>query len=371
MKGKLRKMLAVGLSVITTVTAMSLPTVWAEGEGVDTGTGSGGSTYSGSPIEPPVAVMSESGVQLTKGTDYDLDYSNNTNVGTATITINFKGNYTGTRTTTFKIVAKAASTDDITIEDIADQTFTGSELKPEPVVKEGSTTLVKDTDYTLSWSDNTAQGTGTVTVTFIRNFSGTLTKQFTIGAKDVSTEAQFDPIADLTFTGSEITPKPVIKWSTFTLVEGTDYDLRYENNTAAGTATVYADFKGNYSGTASTTFQIVADALNNDKVTFSTIANQTYTGSALTPATTLTYGSVTLVEGTDYDLAYTNNVNVSDTPVVTATFKGNYSGTATTTFSIVPKDATNANDITIAPIADQTYTGSAITPEPVVKDTSR
>lgn len=369
MKGRFKKALAVGLSVVTTVMAMSLPTVMAEGE--SGGPTQEGSTYSGQPIEPDISVLSENGVQLTEGTDYDLSYENNTEVGTATINIDFKGNYSGRRTTTFEIVAKTASTDDITIDDIADQTFTGSEITPEPVVKEGSTTLVKDTDYTLSYSNNIAKGTGTVTVTFIRNFTGTLTKDFTIGAKDISTEAQFAAIDDATFTGSEITPKPVITWGSFTLVENTDYTLRYENNTAAGTATVYADFMGNYSGSASTTFEIVADALSNANVTFSTIANQTYTGSALTPATTLTYGSVTLVEGQDYDLNYASNVNVSDTPVVTATFKGNYSGTATTTFTIVPKDATNANDITIAPITDQTYTGSAITPKPVVTDTSR
>ena len=47
--------------------------------------------------------------------------------------------------------------------------------KPEPTVVYGQTTLVKDTDYTLSWSNNSSAGTGTVTVTGKGNYAGSVT----------------------------------------------------------------------------------------------------------------------------------------------------------------------------------------------------
>ena len=52
--------------------------------------------------------------------------------------------------------------------------------KPEPTVVYGQTTLVKDRDYTLSWSNNSSAGTGTVTVTGIGNYAGSATGTFPI-----------------------------------------------------------------------------------------------------------------------------------------------------------------------------------------------
>ncbi len=65
-------------------------------------------TYTGKAIRPKPTVSLGS-TKLVAGTDYTLSYANNTNAGTATITIKGKGAYTGTRKVTFKIV-KAANT---------------------------------------------------------------------------------------------------------------------------------------------------------------------------------------------------------------------------------------------------------------------
>ena len=70
--------------------------------------------------------------------------------------------------------------------------------------------------------------------------------------------------------------------------------------------------------------------------TFSTIADQAYTGSAVKPKLTVKYGDTTLVEGTDYTLSYSNNVNVG-TATVTITGKGRSAGTATVNFNISNK----------------------------------
>ena len=92
-------------------------------------------------------------------------------------------------------------------------------------------------------------------------------------------------------------------------------------------------------------------------------AGQTYTGKELTPAVTVKLGDATLVEGTDYTVAYANNVNAG-TASITVTGKGAYTGTATGTFAIV---AASISSATVANVnASYAYTGSAITPTPKV-----
>ena len=65
-----------------------------------------------------------------------------------------------------------------------------------------------------------------------------------------------EDIADVTYTGKAQKPAVVVKNGDKTLVEGTDYTVKYSNNTNAGTATATITGIGNYSGTASKTFTI-------------------------------------------------------------------------------------------------------------------
>jgi len=58
--------------------------------------------YTGAPIEPVPSVV-VAGRTLSGGSDYDVAYSNNTQMGTATLTITGKGNYAGTASRTFAI----------------------------------------------------------------------------------------------------------------------------------------------------------------------------------------------------------------------------------------------------------------------------
>ncbi|MBQ6195616.1 MAG: hypothetical protein IJK43_14560, partial [Prevotella sp.] len=68
------------------------------------------------------------------------------------------------------------------IADIPDQTYTGSEITPEPLVIAGSLSLTKGTDYVYSYTNNTNVGTATVTVTFQGDYEslGSVEKEFTI-----------------------------------------------------------------------------------------------------------------------------------------------------------------------------------------------
>ena len=69
---------------------------------------------------------------------------------------------------------------DISIGDIADVTYNGGEQKPAVVVKDGDKTLVENTDYTLSYSNNTNAGTATVTITGIGKYGGEVKKTYGI-----------------------------------------------------------------------------------------------------------------------------------------------------------------------------------------------
>ncbi len=65
---------------------------------------------------------------------------------------------------------------------VPDQTYTGSEIKPEPLVIAGSLSLTKGTDYVYSYTNNTNVGTATVRATFQGTYAwlGYVEKEFTI-----------------------------------------------------------------------------------------------------------------------------------------------------------------------------------------------
>lgn len=82
------------------------------------------------------------------------------------------------------------------------------------------------------------------------------------------------------------------------------------------------------------TFTVAAKPLAEDMI--ADIPSQTYTGSEIKPEITVVDAAKTLVEGTDYDVAYTKNTNAG-TGEVTVTGKGNYSGAVTKPFAISAK----------------------------------
>ena len=238
---------------------------------------------------------------------------------------------------------KLLTNTDITIEDISALTYTGVAQTPTVTVKDGTTPLVLNTDYTVSYSNNvnaalsTATTAPTVTITAVatsEKYAGETTKTFTINKKALEDDFIAD-IDALTYTGEALTPEPVVTYNGMTLAKGTDFTYSYENNVNAGTATVTitAVADGNYSGTASKTFTISPKALENSMI--QDIADQTYTGEALTPAVTVTDGTTMLTLNTDYIVSYANNVNAGTATVtITATENSNYSGSASKRFTI-------------------------------------
>ena len=68
------------------------------------------------------------------------------------------------------------------IDNIPDQTYSGSAITPEPLVLAGSLSLTKGTDYVYSYTNNTNVGTAKVRATFQGNYAslGYVEKEFTI-----------------------------------------------------------------------------------------------------------------------------------------------------------------------------------------------
>ena len=239
-------------------------------------------TYTGSLIAPNITVSCND-VELVKNTDYTVSYSNNKNVGTATISITGIGDYTGTITKNFNIVARDIS--DTTIGSIPNQTYTGNSISALPVITYNGATLTKGTDYTLTYSNNVNVGTGTVTITGKGNFKGTTSKTFSISARAMS-DTSVANVSSQTYTGNVISPLPTITYNNKTLKKDTDYTLSYSDNINAGTATITITGKGNFTGMTSMTFIITQKSA--EKLNISEIANQIYTGKKIKPNVVIT-----------------------------------------------------------------------------------
>ena len=318
-------------------------------------------TYTGNLISA-LPVITYNGATLTKGTDYTITYSNNVNVGTGTVTITGKGNFKGTTSKTFSISARAMS--DTSVANVSSQTYTGNGISPLPTITYNNKTLKKDTDYTLSYSNNINAGTATITITGKGNFTGTTSKTFSISARAMS-DTSVANISSQTYTGNVISPLPTITYNNKTLKKDTDYTLSYSDNINVGTATITITGKGNFAGTTSKTFSISARAMSDTSV--ANISSQTYTGNVISPLPTITYNNKTLKKDTDYTLSYSDNINVG-TATITITGKGNFTGMTSTTFIITQKSAEKLN---ISEIANQIYTGKKIKPNVVITDTER
>ena len=323
-----------------------------------------GSTVTGNPQEyTGQAVTSTATVKfnnktLVEGTDYTLEFSNNVNVGNATLVVKGKGNFKGTKNSTFEITP--ANISKCSVEEVATQKYTGSEIKPKVVAKFNNETLVEGTDYTLSYSNNIYTGNANIILTGKGRFKNTKIVTFKIIGADIS-EATVDAVANQTFNGKPITPLVKVTYKGKVLVKDTDYALNYSNNKDVGTATIIISGKGSFSEEKTTTFKIVAS--NMDKVTIDRINDQLYTGEKVTPKVSVKYDGTLLTESIDYTLEYSNNIEPG-VATVKVIGKNNITGSKTATFNIKGRDLSN---MVIDKLPVQVYTGKEIKPEVVVR----
>ena len=235
---------------------------------------------------------------------------------------------------------------DTWIQDIPSVTYTGSAKKPSVTVKDGDYTLVEDKDYTVTYSNNTNAGTATATVTGKGNYTGSVSKNFTINK--ASRDVTFNPYHfTRTFGDPDFTIVPTTSGGGILSYSSNDISIATVNSSTGkvhivgvGKVRITARLSGssNYRP-ASDWYEVTVVAKEVAATMIGEIAEQTYTGSPLTPAVVVTDGDATLTEETDYTVEYTNNTETGEA-TVTITGKGNYTGTVSTTFTIVADKTT-------------------------------
>ena len=239
-------------------------------------------TYTGNELTQTVTVT-VNGKTLTVGTDYTVSGLTGTEPGSYPVTVTGTGNYTGTVTKSFEIAKADISSAEITY-DAGPYGYTGKEWKPEVAVSFNDAALTADTDYTVSYENNINAGTAKIIITGIGDhFTGSTEKTFTINSAEIS-GCTFAPIADVTYNTKAHTPEVTVAISGRTLEADKDYTVSYASNVNAGTATVTVTGKGNFTGSANTTFTIAKADLNLSVYTISSLCTETEVKTSTLPS---------------------------------------------------------------------------------------
>ena len=319
--------------------------------------------------QSPVITGVKAGTLDVNAADYTASGSA-TNVGTYTVTVNAKDdaqNFTGQATTQWSIVEANANLFELTVSPES-FVYDGMEKEPTVTVKDGNTTLVEGTDYTLSYENNVNVGTATVTATGKGNYSGTKSANYAITKADITVTA---PTANTTLVYTA-QPQTLIAAGAaeggemLYALDGENYSKVLPTATDAKEYTVY--------------YKVVADANHNDVAAQSlkvTIAQAELTAAALaetnfvynkqehTALVAIVSAGTIIVPNTSYDVTGNSATNVG-TYTVTVKGKGNFKGQATAQFSIVAANA-NLFALTLSNTSF-VYNGEVIKPVVTVKD---
>jgi len=321
--------------------------------------------------------------------DYDVEPVNNILFGVGDVEHNTgprvkitgKGAYEGTVYAPFTIKANIGDSNLFAIDgleetynivkngDIFDINVGAFTVKYEDPYNPGNYSIMDDDLYELNKPSTIVPGLAQLSVVGKGGIVyGTANKPVKlVGNLEYVTLSGIDPVYD--YTGTAITPSPTVMFGTKLLTEGVDYNLSYSNNTNAGTATIsITPVEGNeyLTGSKSANFKI---QYNMDEAVISGYeSSYDYTGSQITPnPITVTIHGNTLSNGTDYDVTYGNNTNVSEGGLITVTAKGDKTrGSKSVQFRINPASIVNTAQVTFAQ-ATYPYTGQSQRPVPDVK----
>ena len=238
-------------------------------------------------------------------------------------------------------------------------TYTGNELTQTVTVTVNGKTLTVGTDYTVSDLTGTEPGSYPVTVAGTGNYTGEVTKSFTISKAQISSAAITYDAGPYGYTGKEWKPEVAVSFNDAALTADTDYTVSYENNINAGTAKIIITAIGDhFTGSTEKTFTINSAEISG--CTFAPIADVTYNTKAHTPEVTVAISGRTLEADKDYTVSYASNVNAG-TATVTVTGKGNFTGSANTTFTIAKADL-NLSVYTISSLCTETEVKTSTLP---------
>ncbi len=345
-------------TVTFNVGAKNLPYIGIDIEG----TISYGEEYTPTIIEAPELGVGDYEFKYAKkvGESYqDID-DKPTSIGSYKVTINITNkNYSASDVSVFyDIVAKTITP---TIENIADQTYTGLEIKPTVVVKDGEVTLTEGTDYKVSYSNNINVGTATATISKVAD------SNYTFSDKEVNFTIKKAQLEKVTLRTNEIVYNGL---GSFPAMDNYNKSLQVLSGTLEATdvgdytTTVALKDSANYEWVDDTTenltlnWKIIQATITDASVT---LPQSTYrvTGTEITPEPTVVVNDRTLIKDTDYTVSYTDNTNIG-TATVNVTGKNNYKGTGIATFEIANKEV-----LTISGLNNNeefTYDGTSKTP---------
>ena len=178
-------------------------------------------------------------------------------------------------------------------------------------------------------------GTGYVTITASANGYDSVSKDVKIVVSKKSLNNGLLTLSETSYVydGTYKKPAATVTFGGKVLQEGKDYTISYRNNLNVGVTTVIATGMGDYTGYTSKNFTITKRAMTGGTV--SVASSVSFTGSNITPSVTVKVAGRTLTSGTDYTVSYSNNKNVG-TSNVYVYGKGNYSGSLSAKFDIVP-----------------------------------
>jgi hypothetical protein len=256
------------------------------------------------------------------------------------VTVTGKDSYDGyTGTATFTVTAKPITDCSRTLAKTSYE-YTGKEIKPDVTIKDGSTTLKKGTDYTVSYSKNKNVGTATVSVTGKGNYKGSFNMTFKInkGTQNLTVKLSKKKIT-------------VRKYGKIT-VKGNKGKLSFKSsNKKIAVVNSKGKVKGKYPGkvtitikakatssykaaTKKVTLKILGEKLTkkNTKITLSK-TKYTYDGKAKKPKVKVKHKKKTLKKGKDYKVTYEDNINAGKAKVIVKG-KGYYVGTVKKAFKI-------------------------------------
>ena len=192
--------------------------------------------------------------------------------------------YTGSVEYAFTISPKAVTTD--MIGTIASQEYTGEVITPTPEVKDGSIKLTSGRDFDFSYDENTnaCKNTAILIITGKGNYMGTARKTFTISPKDITGAVIELEQSELSYSGSTQIVKiksvtvggRVLTSKDYSIINGSDKFM-----SAKDSIPLMIEGKGNYTGTATTTWKItkINPVRDNFVVTPDLSAAQTYDGN--------------------------------------------------------------------------------------------
>ena len=152
------------------------------------------------------------------------------------------------------------------ITGITDKTYTGSEIKQNPVVKLKNIKLELGKDYYLAYKNNVNVGKATIAIKGKGKYNNVAVRYFNVKAASV-TKANIENIVPKICSGKALTQSPVVKFNNKVLKLNADYYLAYKNNINTGRATIAIKGMGNFTGVAVRYFAVKPKANWIDKLT--------------------------------------------------------------------------------------------------------